>query len=86
MTRHVARFTASRQTPTYQCHACKKLTRETGLEESGLDLCRACLTHAYAENAHSDYAHDGEQAACPICAKIVAAYDRGEYPDHETGE
>lgn len=86
MTARVQKFQGGRQKATYECHACHKLTRETGLEESGLDLCRACLTAAYAENAHSDYGHPHERTDCPICRKIVASYDAGQYPDHETGE
>jgi len=82
----VAKFQGGRAGATYTCHACGKQTRETGLEESGLDLCRKCLTMAYADNAHSDYGHKFERDGCPICRKIIAGYDAGQYPDHETGD
>jgi hypothetical protein len=39
----------------YKCEACGKTTRESGLGESGMMLCKSCLSKGYIENAKSDY-------------------------------
>lgn len=39
----------------FTCHACGKLTRDTGHDEGALQLCKRCLFESYAENARSDY-------------------------------
>jgi len=34
----------------YTCRICKKKTRETGMDESSVQLCKACLIEAQEEN------------------------------------
>tara|TARA_R110002051_G_C8706951_1_gene495154 strand:- start:992 stop:1159 length:168 start_codon:yes stop_codon:yes gene_type:complete len=34
----------------YTCRICKKRTRETGHDESSVQLCKACLLEAQDEN------------------------------------
>ena len=58
----------------YRCISCKKLTRETGLEESNLGLCRACLIESYTENYHSDLGHDGLASECVVCKEYMSSY------------
>ena len=54
------RFPASNrggvQRSTYICDDCGKRTRETGLCESGVGLCRDCYIAAGEENAAHDRA------------------------------
>ena len=45
----------------YTCRACLKETRETGHEESEVELCAKCLWENYAENARSDHGEDSPQ-------------------------
>ena len=45
----------------FRCHACGKLTRDTGHEEATLELCKRCLFEAYVENTRSDYGEDSEE-------------------------
>lgn len=53
----------------YRCRSCGKLTRETGGDESSVELCRSCLQEAEMENAHSDgYHDDAPNPECPDCA------------------
>lgn len=42
------------RTPTYKCGVCGKLTRETGHDESSVELCAFCYEEAGLENALSD--------------------------------
>jgi len=44
----------------YTCHNCGKRTRETGHEESNLELCAFCLWQTYAINAVGDYVSNNE--------------------------
>lgn len=53
----------------YVCRNCKKQTRETGGDESCVQLCRACWDDANWENHHSDECHDGAKESCPVCAE-----------------
>jgi hypothetical protein len=39
----------------YTCCACLKETRETGHDESEVELCAKCLLENYVENARSDH-------------------------------
>jgi hypothetical protein len=49
-------FTANRfKQSTYTCRMCHKLTRDTGRDEAGVELCYRCLKVAEADNASSDY-------------------------------
>jgi ribosome-binding protein aMBF1 (putative translation factor) len=45
----------------YQCRICGKQTRETGYDESSLELCAKCLLQEYVNNAQSDYGTGSEQ-------------------------
>jgi hypothetical protein len=40
--------------PVYKCGRCGKMTRETGEDESSLELCAYCLLISYAENGFND--------------------------------
>lgn len=40
--------------PVYKCGRCGKMTRETGEDESSLELCAYCLLYSYAENSLAD--------------------------------
>lgn len=46
----------------YRCRICNKRTRETGYEESSVELCAKCLLECYVENAQSDYGTDSSEA------------------------
>lgn len=48
--------------PTYVCKGCGKRTRETGLEESSVESCRACYIEDVAENLRAD-GRENEAAA-----------------------
>jgi hypothetical protein len=39
---------------TYICSICGKRTRETGLSESGVGLCKACYIECTEENSRND--------------------------------
>lgn len=55
-------------TGTYTCRSCQKLTRETGGDESSVELCRACYDEAGWENEHGDGFHvDAPVSECPYC-------------------
>ena len=54
------RFRSTINGSTYICHNCGKRTRETGHEESNLELCAFCLWQTYAMNAVSDYVSNNE--------------------------
>lgn len=59
------RFQTSRgrRTPTYTCGSCGRVTRETGYDESSVELCRKCNAEALTENSISDgYITTAEQA------------------------
>lgn len=45
----------------YKCEGCGKTTRETGLGESGVQLCKACYAEAQIENVGSDHGVDSPQ-------------------------
>jgi hypothetical protein len=47
---------------TYTCRSCGKTTRETGHEESNVELCAACLHEEYVINAMSDNDMTKEEA------------------------
>lgn len=78
-TGRVARFTRVRgglTGGTYRCHACGKLTRETGEGESGLELCLTCFTEGGLENEHSDGGHEDQFfEECPTCREEKARRD-----------
>lgn len=46
----------------YTCRICKKLTRETGRDESGCELCANCMLECELENAQNDWGPDSEDA------------------------
>lgn len=52
----ISTFQKSRagRTPTFTCRVCKKLTRETGHDESSVKLCAFCSREAELENSLSD--------------------------------
>jgi hypothetical protein len=52
----------------YKCHACGKLTRDTGHDEGTLELCKRCLFEAYVENALSDYGENSEEHRAAVAA------------------
>lgn len=45
----------------YNCRICSKLTRETGYDESSVELCALCYWTAVVENAESDHGKDSYQ-------------------------
>lgn len=56
----------------FLCRACQKRTRETGWDESSVQLCKACLFEANRENIHSDEGHvekglGADPHACTVC-------------------
>ena len=57
--------------PTYKCRCCNKTTRETGDDESSVELCRACYRDATAENDHLDN-HDTPVDGCRFCIAEAA--------------
>ena len=44
----------SLQGPVYTCRICKKRTRETGMDESSVILCKSCYQDCLDENERSD--------------------------------
>ncbi|MCK5547657.1 MAG: hypothetical protein KAI64_01490 [Thermoplasmata archaeon] len=36
------------------CVVCGRKTRETGMDETSLEMCRFCIKDNYAENEYSD--------------------------------
>lgn len=52
-----------RKGATYSCECCGKLTRETGEEESSLQLCAACYWDGQIEILESDYPLPAERMA-----------------------
>jgi len=65
MTRNNSQFRAG--SGTYTCRSCGKRTRETGGDESSLELCLVCMDEAGLENDHLDYGHDEPVPGCPEC-------------------
>ena len=66
MRRNNARF--QRGSAVYTCRCCHKLTRETGGDESGVELCRVCYDSAGWTNAHYDGEHaEKSEPDCPLC-------------------
>lgn len=61
--------------PTYECHVCKRLTRETGLGESGLGLCAFCFEEATLENEFADGYIDDDEFGVQL-ADLKARYKR----------
>lgn len=61
-----------RNSSTYKCGSCNKLTRDTGYGERGCDLCKRCYVEGGLENEHADYGHPTvrfeEGIICPDCA------------------
>lgn len=54
----------------YKCKMCGKLTRETGNQESSVEMCYKCDIDSGQENAHVDGVHDKTPApGCYICEK-----------------
>lgn len=56
----------------FRCRVCSKRTRETGFDEAGVQLCKACLFASYRENSHSDNGHAGKGLGpdphkCTVC-------------------
>lgn len=52
----------------FVCLNCSKRTRETGWDESSVQLCKACLFEANRFNLHFDNGHAGKDPnACAIC-------------------
>ena len=51
----------------YTCRMCGRKTRETGDDESGVELCKGCLNNSYMENHHNDSGHKGDFKTCPKC-------------------
>lgn len=52
----------------YTCRDCGKRTRDTGNDEAGVELCRACYVAAGIENEHNDGWHtDNPHPDCPDC-------------------
>ena len=51
----------TKHSSTYNCGICRKLTRDTGRGELGLELCAHCMLSAYVENSASDYGVDSEE-------------------------
>lgn len=81
------RFTASRSMfgkkgSTYKCGCCGRMTRETGLDESSLELCAYCLEESYLENALSDGNIEQPQFEVDL-DKLQKAYKRGKYAANE---
>jgi ribosome-binding protein aMBF1 (putative translation factor) len=53
------RFTSRRHnSTTYTCDVCGKRTRETGHDESSVDLCAACYHSVTIDNTMSDNHHN----------------------------
>lgn len=80
------RFTAAgrfgRKGATYECRCCGRMTRETGLDESDLELCAYCLEESYLENALSDGNIESAQYDIDL-DKLQKAYKRGKYAKSE---
>ena len=53
---------------SYTCVSCGRRTRETGQDESRVELCLSCYEAAGLENEHSDYGHPDFVDGCPTCA------------------
>lgn len=53
----------------YVCRICGKKTRETGNDESGVQLCANCYDRCTLENDHNDYGHAQKEENCPVCEK-----------------
>ena len=51
----------------YRCVVCKKQTRETGDNESSVEMCADCYEWESMENQHSDDGHEGAMNECAEC-------------------
>ena len=69
------RFTQRRtNSATYTCDCCGKRTRETGNDESRLDMCLACELEGEIQNMISDYSHKiGPERIAQFFANLDAA-------------
>jgi hypothetical protein len=69
----ISRFQAGRGSTTYKCRVCGKRTRETGEDESIVELCLDCYEEAGFENEHLDNNGDHHglpgfsPERCPVC-------------------
>jgi hypothetical protein len=57
----------------FKCCSCGKLTRDTGVQSYGADVCPFCYEEGGLENQHSDEGHGGNFEECPICNPIHSA-------------
>lgn len=66
----------------YTCRSCGKRTRETGGDESGVELCLACYEDASMENDHNDTGgdHDGKnrKGVCYLCDGRPANWEKAK--------
>lgn len=76
------RAIVGRKGSTYKCHCCGRMTRETGLDESSLDLCAYCLEESYLENSLSDGNIEQPQFEVDL-DKLQKTYKRGQYAQNE---
>jgi hypothetical protein len=74
-----------RKGATYQCHVCKRQTRETGHEESSLQLCAYCLLEAYLENELSDGVIEQPEFEQKL-DELQKEYKRGKYGKTEADQ
>jgi hypothetical protein len=74
-----------RKGATYQCHVCKRQTRETGYEESSLQLCAYCLLEAYLENELSDGVIEQPEFEQKL-DELQKEYKRGKYGKTEADQ
>lgn len=58
------------------CAGCGKRTT-SGIDNTNLDLCRACYAEAMYENQHNDEAHDGAMKDCSACGPKYRALLKG---------
>jgi hypothetical protein len=58
----------------YTCVSCGKQTRETGADESSVEMCKKCYIFAGQENTHSD-CHSGNVKECAKCREDLAFFD-----------
>ena len=66
----------------YHCEACGKLTRETGSEESTVQLCKHCYLTALAANAASDYGEGSPRHLKALAALAGVVDPFGVAADH----
>jgi hypothetical protein len=78
-------FQSSRfdRTPVYTCRSCKKQTRETGHDESTVQLCAFCFREAELTNSLSDGAITEEQFD-EAFIELEREYKRGAFAKTQT--